>query len=225
MDINKSYKPVKVFWLPIIAIALMMHSPVITASQANFELLINALESENLQRFTKLLDDGTDSDFVGEGYSPSRWVNCQAARKKSDIWLATIKNHGGNLNYVRQEHLSHMGRSRYANALVCSVINGSIEPFRFLVSNGAVIDETVCPLCKQEIGKRSLLEFATSFRQFNKSAWLLENYPEVKRQINEKVIYHLELQSTLRKDREIGFWKTVDLVRANGHTVNPKVKR
>lgn len=209
----------------VVVLASLSGSSKVIASQEKFELLLNAIESENLPEFTKLLDDGLDPNYIGDGFLASQWINCLAARKRSDKWLQIIKKYNGNLNYTRQELLSHMGQSRYANALVCSVINGSTEPFRYLVTNGAEINDVVCSLCKQEIGKRSLLEFVVSSLQFNKSAWLLENYPEVKRQIDDKVIWHLEFQPTLREDRAEGFWKTIDLIRANSHTVNPKVKR
>ena len=148
-----------------------------------------------------------------------------SATKESDIWLKKIKKNGGNLQSIREDFASHLANSVYSNALNCSVLNSSTEPFRYLVTNGADIEAIICPQCKQEFGRMSLLEFTVNSLQFNKSAWLLENYPEVKRQIDDKVIWHLEFQPALREDRAEGFWKTIDLIRANGHTVNPKVKR
>jgi len=214
MKMFKICRNLKICLSLAIVLTVIVYTPISSASQPNFELLVDALESEDLRFFKKILESGVDSNFVGTGRSPSNWVNCMAARKNTDAWLRAIKNHGGDLNFTHQPYLGHLLHSGYANALTCSIINGSTEPFRFLVKNGADIEATICPLCKQEFGQSSLLEFTVSFRQFNKSAWLLENYPEVKRQIDD-----------LREDRAEGFWKTVDLIRENGHTVTPKVKR
>lgn len=194
-------------------------------AKGDYEKLLLAVESDNLEEFNRLLDNGANPNESITTLNRNFWVVCLAAQKESDAWLRAIKARGGDIHQTRQELLSDGRKARYANALLCSVLNIPLEPFKYLLENDAAIENTVCPLCKQETSRRTFLEHITRFRQFNKSAWLLENYPESKQQINDMVIWNLESQpALLNESREDGFWKTVDIIRSLGYEVNPKAK-
>lgn len=212
--------------LCVLGMATFFFPAHVDAMEGDYVKLLQALESDNLEEFSRLLENGADPNDSVESLYRTRWVICLAAQKESDAWLRAIKAHGGDIHQTRHELLTNIKDARYANALLCSVLNFPVEPFAYLLENGAEYDQTYCPLCKHAYHQRTFLEHVTRFAQYNKSAWLLEKYPESKRQINDMVIWNLETQPAgLRDDRREGFWKTVDIIREAGYDVNPKPKR
>ena len=193
-------------------------------AEGDHELLKQSVEGNDLALFSTLLEKGLDPTVAPTNQNPFDWIPCQIARKESDDWLKLMEKHNFDIHHTRNELLDHPMGAKSANMLLCSIINSSIAPFAYLVETGADIYQTICPRCTQDINRYTLLEYILFAGQYNQSGWLLENYPHAVSQANDKAIARINRGRPMRENRKEGFRKTVEILRAAGHKIDPDIK-
>ena len=205
------------------SLALVLSHAKVNAEEAH-ELLNRAVADDDLALFSTLLEKGVDPTLVPANQNPYDWIPCQIARKESDEWIRLMEKYKFDIHYTSNELLDHPVAAQSANTLLCSLNHGSIEPFTYLVKNGADIYQTVCPLCTQEIGRFTFLEYILFVGNYNQSGWLLENYPHTVNQVTDRLIVRLNRGRPVRDDGKEGFRKTVEILRAAGHKIDRDTK-
>lgn len=91
--------------------------------------LLKSLQSKNLNRFERLLNDGANPNTIWGGNS-NNWVMCLATKRGNIEFLKLAVKHGGNIN---QRNRINPVQTITSAPILCAITNHNMKAFYYLL--------------------------------------------------------------------------------------------
>ena len=142
----------------LVSTLLLLFSSCSTAANDSMnKALLTALQKENLQEFTKLLEKGANPNAL-LGAKPEDWVMCEVMVGGRDEFLWKAVDYGGDINLRNSTPPlnDNILLSTESSPLGCAIYHNNISAFNFLMKKNVNLEINNCLDCKPWPGNEEL---------------------------------------------------------------------